>query len=115
MVLPAFNEEANVVEAVERATEVATDLCADHEIIVVDDGSTDATAANVGELAQDDPRIRLVTHPINLGYGEALRSGFRAAAMDLVFFTDADNQFDLKELKALLPLTDRVDGSRAFN
>ena len=109
MVLPAFNEEANVVEAVERATEVATDLCADHEIIVVDDGSTDATAANVGELAQDDPRIRLVTHPINLGYGEALRSGFRAAAMDLVFFTDADNQFDLKELKALLPWTDRVD------
>jgi glycosyltransferase involved in cell wall biosynthesis len=109
VVLPAFNEEANVVEAIERATEVASELCADHEIIVVDDGSTDATAEKVRELARDDPRIRLVTHPINLGYGEALRSGFRAAAMDLVFFTDADNQFDLKELKALLPWTDHVD------
>ena len=109
IVLPAFNEEGNIVQAIERAARAADRLCADHEIIVVDDGSSDATAALVTEQSQLDQRVRLVRHPRNLGYGEALHSGFRAARMDLVFFTDADNQFDLDELEAFLCWIDRVD------
>jgi glycosyltransferase involved in cell wall biosynthesis len=109
IVLPAYNEEANIPEAVARATDVAADVCQDFEIIVVDDGSVDRTGAIVTELAAADPRVRLITHRYNLGYGEALRTGFKAARMDLVFFTDADNQFDLKELKVFLPWSDRVD------
>jgi glycosyltransferase involved in cell wall biosynthesis len=109
IVLPAFNEEDNIKESVARATQVAERLCADHEIIVVDDGSRDATAAVVRELAAADPRVRLVPHGVNRGYGEALRSGFLAARKELVFFTDADNQFDLDELEAFLPWIDRVD------
>jgi len=94
IVLPAFNEEGNIVKAIDEATRAADRLCADHEVIIVDDGSTDATAALVTEQSQLDPRVRLVRHPRNLGYGEAMHSGFRAARMDLVFFSDADNQFD---------------------
>ena len=108
IVLPAFNEEGNIVKAIEVATRVADRLCVDHEVIVVDDGSSDATAALVTERSLLDPRVRLVRHPRNLGYGEALHSGFRAARMDLVFFTDADNQFDPEQLEDLLPQLDRA-------
>ncbi len=109
VVLPAYNEEDNIVEAVSRATAVAERLCVAHEIVVVDDGSTDETAPLVEQTFADDPRVRLVRHERNLGYGEAVRSGLRAARLDLLFLTDADNQFDLDELERFLPWTDRVD------
>jgi glycosyltransferase involved in cell wall biosynthesis len=109
IILPAFDEEANIKSAVVAATRTAERLCAEHEVIVVDDGSRDDTANIVRAMAADDRRIRLVSHRRNLGYGEALRSGFRAAQMDLVFFTDADNQFDLDELELFLPWIERVD------
>jgi glycosyltransferase involved in cell wall biosynthesis len=109
IVLPAYNEAANIERAVRSATEVAEQYCADHEIIVVDDGSRDATAEIVTKLAAEDHRVRLVQHGVNQGYGGALKSGFLAAKLDLVFFTDADNQFDLHEIREFLSLIDRVD------
>ncbi|HEV2369765.1 MAG TPA: FAD-dependent oxidoreductase, partial [Acidimicrobiales bacterium] len=109
VVLPAYNEEGNIVEAVHRAGRVASRLCDDYEIIVVDDGSLDVTAKLVRSMAAQDTRVRLVAHERNRGYGEALRTGFRAARMDLVFFTDADNQFDMYELAKFLPWIDKVD------
>lgn len=107
-VLPAFNEEANIVEAITTAVEVGGRLCEDYEVVVVDDGSTDQTAARAEALAAANPRVRVVRHVGNRGYGEALRTGFSHSAMDLVFFTDADNQFDLDELALFLPLIDHV-------
>jgi glycosyltransferase involved in cell wall biosynthesis len=109
IVLPAYNEEANVAAVVQQATTVATRFCDQHEIIVVDDGSADTTAAIVTSLSDEDPRIRLVQHDTNLGYGGALKSGFLAANLDLVFFTDADSQFDLDELAVFLELIQSVD------
>ncbi len=109
MVLPAFNEEANIDMAMKSASEVASRLCDDHEVLVVNDGSRDRTAELVQAANAVDPRIKLVSHAVNRGYGEALRSGFAAATMDLVFFTDADNQFDLNELEGFLAFADRVD------
>ena len=108
IVLPAHNEEANIATAIERSRAVAGRLCSSYEIIIVDDGSTDSTATIVRAIAATDRKIRLVSHEKNRGYGEALRSGFREARMDLVFFTDADLQFDLEELEAFLPWIDRV-------
>ncbi|SRR5581483_6982917 len=108
-VLPAFNEEANVTEAVRRVREVAQRLCSDYEIIVVDDGSTDDTAARVEAAANGHGDVMLLRHPRNRGYGEALRTGFRAARHELIFFTDSDNQFDLGELELFLPWIDRAD------
>jgi glycosyltransferase involved in cell wall biosynthesis len=109
IVLPAYNEEENIIAAVASATEVAGRLFADHEVIVVDDGSTDRTAEVTEQLIARDSRIRLIRHPRNRGYGEALRSGFSAAGTELVFFTDADNQFDLNELDRFLPWIEKVD------
>jgi glycosyltransferase involved in cell wall biosynthesis len=114
IVLPAFNEEGNIRKAVTRSTATAQRLCLEHEVIVVDDGSRDGTASIVQELAATDPRVRLIQHEHNLGYGEALRTGFRAARLDLVFFTDSDNQFDLDELEAFLPWSDKVDVVAGF-
>ena len=109
IVLPAYNEEANIEKAIQMATDVCTRHCEDHEIIVVDDGSSDATASIVAKIAAEDPHVRLIKHEVNKGYGGALLSGFFAAKMDLVFFTDSDNQFDLDELAVFIDLIQSVD------
>jgi len=109
IVLPAYNEEENIETAIAEATAASERLVADHEILIVDDGSTDSTAARVRRLAAANPRIRLVEHDRNRGYGEALRSGFLASRLDFVFFTDADLQFDMDELERFVPYAGTVD------
>ena len=109
IVLPAYDEEDNVEAAIAEATTAAERLVAEHEIVVVNDGSVDGTAACVRAAAERDPRVRLVEHDRNRGYGEALRSGFLASRLDFVFFTDADLQFDMGELALLLPYAGAVD------
>lgn len=108
-VFPAFNEQENIVQVLDAAAVAGRRLCDAFELVVVDDGSTDRTAALVRERAEADDQIRLIHHPSNLGYGAAVWTGLSAAKLDLVFFTDADNQFDLNELERLLPLIDRAD------
>jgi hypothetical protein len=108
-VLPAFNEELNIVDALGKAIGAARCLCADFEVLVVDDGSTDRTAALVRLASAQNPSIKLISHQTNRGYGEALRSGFGAAQLEYVFFTDADNQFNMEELDLLLAWVDRAD------
>ena len=107
LVLPAYNEEAGIRQAVVEADDALAALTDDYEILVVDDGSRDATAAVVVELTTLRPRVRLLRHETNRGYGAALRTGFEAARFDLVAFTDADCQFYLADLDRLIPLTDR--------
>jgi glycosyltransferase involved in cell wall biosynthesis len=109
IVLPAFNEEANIEQAISEATRTGERLFRRHEIVVVDDGSADRTAQLVRAAGESDPRVRLVTHEGNRGYGEALRSGFLATELDFVFFTDADLQFDLDELEGFLQYAGTVD------
>jgi glycosyltransferase involved in cell wall biosynthesis len=109
MVLPAFNEEASIEQAVREASATAERLFAEHELIVVDDGSTDRTGALARGAAERDGRIQVIAHGRNLGYGEALRTGFRASRLDFIFFTDADLQFDTDELERFLPFVGAVD------
>jgi 4-amino-4-deoxy-L-arabinose transferase-like glycosyltransferase len=106
LVIPAYNEAAGIRLAVAEAEAALGRLVADHEILVVDDGSTDGTAAVVAAAARDNPRVRLLRHNGNRGYGAALRTGFAAARFDRVAFTDADCQFHLDDLTPLLDLTD---------
>lgn len=101
---PCHNEQDNVARVTEQAVTVLDGLLADYEIIVVNDGSSDATGRIADELAAANPRIHVIHHPRNLGYGAALQSGFRAASRELVFYTDGDGQFDIGEMPALLPL-----------
>jgi glycosyltransferase involved in cell wall biosynthesis len=110
---PAHNEESNVRELVAEALETLPTLAEVFEIIVVNDGSRDATGAIADELAAANPGVvRAVHHPTNLGYGAALLSGFRAAGHELVTFTDGDRQFrvaDLGRLTARLGEADQPD------
>jgi len=106
---PCFNEQENIARTVERATTTLEGINADFEIIIVDDGSSDATGKIADEIGAGDNRVRVVHHATNQGYGAALRSGFGAAVKKLVFYTDGDGQFDIDEMPALLGLTDRYD------
>ncbi|HEX7951029.1 MAG TPA: glycosyltransferase family 2 protein [Candidatus Limnocylindrales bacterium] len=99
---PAHNEEANLEALVNEALATLPALAETFEIIAVDDGSRDATAGIAQRLAERHPDVvRLVRHPVNLGYGAALRSGFAAARYDLVAFTDGDRQFKVADLGRL--------------
>ena len=106
---PCHNEQDNVARVAEQAVAVLEAMKADYEVIVVDDGSSDATGRIADDLAGKSPRLRVIHHPHNQGYGAALKSGFRAATKELVFYTDGDGQFDLGEMPALLPLMGEYD------
>ncbi len=110
---PAHNEEANLEALVAEALAALPMLADRFEIIAVNDGSLDATGGIADRLAAAHPDVvRAVHHPANLGYGAALRSGFRAARYDLVCFTDGDRQFhvaDLGRLTARLQQPDAPD------
>ena len=103
---PAHNEEANLQGLVAEALETLPSLAERFEIVIVDDGSRDATPALADGLAAAHPDlVRVVHHPTNLGYGAALRSGFRASRFGLIGFTDGDRQFKVADLGRL---TDRI-------
>jgi glycosyltransferase involved in cell wall biosynthesis len=109
IVLPCLNEEANVADAIRNAASAASMTARDYEIIVVDDGSADGTAAIAVRFGEADSRVRLVVHAHNRGYGDAVRSGIAAARMEWVLLTDADLQFDLRELADFVPVTRSAD------
>ncbi len=114
IVLPAFNEEGNLHASVCGLLGALDAAGVPGEVVVVDDGSTDATAEVLAGIG--DARLRVVRHARNQGYGAALTTGFRAATGDHVFFTDADLQFDPTELARLLGALgahDMVVGYRA--
>ncbi len=105
---PAHNEEANLRGLVAEAIETLPALAEAWEIVIVNDGSRDATGSIADELTAAHPGIvRAVHHPTNLGYGAALLSGFRAARHDLVAFTDGDRQFRVADIGRL---TERLVG-----
>lgn len=109
IVLPCLNEAGNVADAIRQATAAATACAVNHEIVVVDDGSSDDTARIVASIAATDARVRLVMHAGNRGYGAALRSGLAAARMPWILLTDADLQFDLGELADFVPFAASAD------
>ena len=106
---PCYNEQDNIARTAKRAIDVLQKLGADYEVIIVDDGSSDATAKIADEIAGQNNRVKVVHHSTNLGYGAALQSGFKAATKELVFYTDGDGQFDINELPPLLPLIKQYD------
>lgn len=101
VVLPAYNEESNIVSAVRAVLDVLDLHGIQGEVIVVDDGSQDATAQRVAGMARSDERVRSVSHDANQGYGAALMRGIRESRCEHIFFTDADLQFDVRELPRL--------------
>jgi hypothetical protein len=109
VVLPCFDEEDNVAEAIRQAAAAAQAASVEYEIIVVDDGSRDETARIAAAIADSDRRVRLIMHSGNRGYGAAVCSGVRAARMPWILLTDADLQFDLGDLSDFVAYTQTAD------
>src|SRR5260370_11250293 len=102
VIFPTFNEEGNIRRTVEEAVKVLSKVVMSWEIIVVDDGSSDTTAAICDDLKARYPEVEVISHGQNRGYGAALKSGIIAAKYDLIFFSDSDGQFELRELEHLI-------------
>ena len=98
---PAYNDRGTIASLVILAVQVAGRLTSDFEVIVVNDGSQDATRDIIDDLARTYPNVRAIHHQQNRGYGAALRTGFGAATKDLIAYTDGDAQYDPAELPVL--------------
>ena len=109
LVFPIFDEAPNIEPLLCAARDIAQRLTPDFEIILVDDGSRDRSAEIIERICEADPRVQLLRHECNTGYGAALRSGLRFAKGELIFFSDADLQFDLSELDGLVAHADDFD------
>lgn len=95
---PAYNEEENIKSTVLKAKKVLQDIAEKWEIIIVNDGSKDKTGEVANQLANNDKRIKVITHNPNRGYGAAFKSGLYNSKYDWIAFTDSDGQFDFSEI-----------------
>lgn len=101
---PCYNDSATIGSLIANADAVAQEFTDDYEIIVVDDGSTDQSRQILLSLKEKYGRLRLIFHEANRGYGAVLKSGFYNATKELVFYTDGDGQYDVYELRKLIPV-----------
>jgi glycosyltransferase involved in cell wall biosynthesis len=108
-ILPAHNEEAAIAGTVTSVLQALAGWMPEFEVIVVNDGSQDRTGQILDELAARNPRLRVIHHALNQGYGAALVSGFEASCKDFVFFMDSDGQFDIRDLERFFPYLERYD------
>ena len=111
---PAYNDQHTIEGIVRTVAEEMRKVTDDFEVVVVNDGSRDETASILNRLAAELPFLRVVHHQRNLGYGAALITGFKSASKDLIFYTDGDGQYDVRELHRMLahlsPDIDLVNG-----
>ena len=111
---PAYNDSGTIASMVVTAVLTASRLTPDFEVLIINDGSRDATPQVADELARVYPQVRVVHHQGNRGYGGALRSGFANATKEFVFYTDGDAQYDPAEMADLWarmgPGVDMVNG-----
>lgn len=115
---PCYNDAQTIGILVEHAMLMLPKLVNIYEVIVINDASTDDSASVLARLTKKYKRLRVITHAENRGYGGALRSGFSQARYDLVFYTDGDGQYDVRELPLLYTLMTRdadfINGIKAI-
>lgn len=104
---PVFNEEDSIPFLIDSTSKIISKLAVDYELIIIDDGSTDQSLKIAKQLTEGKKQWRIIAHPKNLGYGEVLKTGIKAAKKEWLFFTDSDLQFNLKELADFLPYTNQ--------
>lgn len=106
---PAYNDADSIGVLIDYSLRMLSEICADYEVLVVNDGSSDHTAEVLTAWQQRDPHVRIITHHANRGYGGALISGFQNSTKELIFYTDGDGQYDPTELLKLLPQIEDSD------
>jgi glycosyltransferase involved in cell wall biosynthesis len=99
---PAYNDAGSIGTLIRAMALLLPKLTDDYEIVVVNDGSVDETGNLLRSLAQEYPSLKVIHHTVNRGYGAALITGFANCTKDLIFYTDGDGQYDVKELSQLL-------------
>jgi glycosyltransferase involved in cell wall biosynthesis len=111
---PAYNDQHTIEGIVRTVAEEIRKVTNDFEVLVVNDGSKDTTGVILDRLAAELPFLRVIHHEGNRGYGAALITGFKNAKKDLIFYTDGDGQYDVREfhnlLASLKPNIDLVNG-----
>jgi glycosyltransferase involved in cell wall biosynthesis len=106
---PVYNDEATVARVAGKALRVCAEIADAYEVIVVDDGSPDASGRIADALADRYDAVRVVHHDSNRGYGAAVRSGLEACQHEWICFTDGDDEYDLRDLKKLWRLRHHYD------
>lgn len=109
MFFPAYNESSNITSTVEKALPVLPRVANKWEVLVVNDGSSDNTEEVVHALAKKHKGVSLLTHPVNRGYGAALKTGFYSAQYEWITFTDSDGQFDFSEITNFIKKQSETD------
>lgn len=100
---PAYNDAPSLPSLIEKTFQVLPEVAGKFEVVVVNDGSSDNSREVLKQLqSRFGPRLRVVEHPENRGYGRALRTGFESVLFDWVFYTDGDGQYDVGELPLLV-------------
>lgn len=106
---PFWNEEENIERVVRKTIPLAQKVAEQWEIVMVDDGSSDKTLEIAQKLAKDDPRLKVISHQPNRGYGAALKDGFKNSKYDVIVFTDGDGQFDFSQVSKFIEKIDFAD------
>jgi glycosyltransferase involved in cell wall biosynthesis len=106
---PVYRDEATVERVALKSLAVLKELASAYEVIIIDDGSPDRAGAVAEEVARSHPHVRVIHHERNLGYGQALQTGFAAARYEWICFTDGDDEYEVDDLRKLVRLKDFYD------
>jgi cellulose synthase/poly-beta-1,6-N-acetylglucosamine synthase-like glycosyltransferase len=109
IIIPAYNDAGSIESVVREAAHVASQAAPSHEILVVNDGSRDSTGEILDKLARELPRLRVVHHPANRGFGYTMRELYEGAAGKLVFSVPGDGQIRAGQLERMLPAAEYAD------
>jgi glycosyltransferase involved in cell wall biosynthesis len=114
VIMPLYNEEGLVRHAVELIDGFLAKHFADHEIVIIESGSTDGSGAACDALARENPRVRVVHEGRRNGFGSAMRAGYAAASKELVCLMTADLPFPLESIAEAIPHLETRDCVLSF-
>jgi glycosyltransferase involved in cell wall biosynthesis len=106
---PVYRDEATVSRVAEKAIALLSEVASEYEVVIINDGSPDRAGDIAEEIARRERNVRVIHHPKNLGYGSALRTGFKAVRFEWICFTDGDDEYEINDLRKLLRLKDYYD------
>lgn len=106
---PVYNDERTIRRVAEKAVRVCKELARSYEVIIIDDGSHDNSGKIADQLAREYSCVRAIHHEKNLGYGAAVKTGFKNSRYEWICFTDGDDEYDIEDLKKMIKLKDFYD------
>lgn len=109
VLLPVYNAQRMLGQMLAQLVEILPDVSQQFEVLVIDDGSTDATHEIARELAMDYPQLGIVSHPTRLGMATAIRTGLARTTGEMVLLRDEDSRADLHDIPKLWRLGDKHD------